>query len=272
MLNALGVDVEEWYHLCDANMPTDLSDTYESRVVDNTDRMLKILDNLQTKATFFVLGVVAERFPHIIKKINDTGHEVASHGYLHREVFKHTEHSFRADLQKSKEVLEAITKKPVLGYRAPGFSITKDSLWALDILVEEGIQYDCSIFPIRHPRYGIPSAPRVPYRVRPELVEFPPSTVRLLGENFAVAGGAYLRMLPYKLIKIAVEDLNNRNIAVNSYIHVWEIDTAQPKLKLPFRRYVSHYAGIKTAQDKFESLLADFQFAPISQVIHNGRF
>lgn len=272
MVNALGIDVEEWYHLCGVNMPTDLSDAYESRVVENTERMLKILDALQTKATFFVLGVVAERFPHIVKNINDAGHEVASHGYLHLEVFKHTEHSFRADLKKSMEILEEITKKPVVGYRAPGFSITRDSLWVLDILADEGIQYDCSIFPIRHPRYGIPSAPRIPYRVRPELVEFPPSTFRLLGENFPIAGGAYLRLLPYKWIKAAIENLNNRYIAVNSYIHVWEIDTQQPKLKLPLKRYVSHYAGTKTAQEKFENLLADFQFAPVAQVIQNGRF
>lgn len=272
MTNALGIDVEEWYHLCGANMPVDLSDRYPSRVVENTKRILDLLEKLQTKATFFVLGCIAEKFPDVVKAIDAAGHEIASHGYRHLEVFKHTPFSFQEDLKKSIEILSGMTGKSVLGYRAPGFSIVASCLWALDILIEEKIQYDCSIFPIRHPRYGIPSAPRVAYRIRPSLVEFPPSTVRFLAENFSVAGGAYLRLLPYKFIRSAVLDLNSKGIAVNSYLHVWEIDPEQPKLKLPPGRFFSHYYGLKTAQAKFESLLAEFQYAPVSQVIRNERF
>lgn len=272
MVNALGIDVEEWYHLCGIDMPTGLDDKYQSRVVANTERMLKTLEIMQTKATFFVLGVVAERFPDLIKKIDAAGHEIASHGYRHLEVFKHTPTSFKDDVHHSIEILKNITGKPVLGYRAPGFSIVKESLWAIDILLNEGIKYDCSIFPIRHPRYGIPAAPRIPYHLRPDLIEFPPSTVRFFGENFPIAGGAYFRLLPYKFIKMAVESLNNRGIAVNSYLHVWETDVSQPKLKIPFNRKFTHYAGIKKTEANFESLLSDFQYAPISKVIADERF
>ena len=272
MVNALGIDVEEWYHLCGLNMPSGLSDEYPSRVVANTEKMLKILDIMQTRATFFVLGVIAEKFPNLVLKIEQAGHEVASHGYRHLELYHHTADSFREDLKKSMEILKEITGKPILGYRAPGFSLVHETLWAVDTLLEEKIQYDCSIFPVRHPRYGIPSAPRIPYRLRPDLVEFPPSTIRFFGENFPIAGGAYLRFLPYKILKKAMEHLNNRGIAVNSYLHVWEIDPEQPKLKIPFKRRIAHYAGLKETQGKFESLLADFQYAPLSQVITDGRF
>jgi len=271
MVNALGIDVEEWYHLCGLNMPTGVSDDYQSRVMRNTERILKLLEKLETKATFFILGILAEKFPALVQEINDAGHEVASHGYHHLEIGKHTKESFREDLIKSMDVLQSITGKPVLGYRAPGFSIMRETLWAIDILVEQKIQYDCSIFPIHHPRYGIPAAPRVGYRIRPQLIELPPSTVRIFGENFAVAGGAYLRFLPYRFLRNAVHGLNKQGIAANSYLHVWEIDPEQPKLKLPLNRYLMHYWGIKTAQQKFEALLADFQFVPISKVIHDGR-
>ena len=271
MINALGIDVEEWYHLCGLNLPVGISDQYQSRVMKNTDRMLKLLERLQTKATFFVLGVVAEKFPALVKDIVNAGHEVGSHGYRHIEVYRHTQESFKDDLKRSIEILQGITGKPILGYRAPGFSITRETLWAIDILIENKIEYDCSIFPIRHPRYGIPSAPRVGYRIRPDLVELPPSTVRILRENFAVAGGAYLRFLPYRFLQKAVKSLNEKGIPANSYLHVWEIDPDQPKLKIPFKRHISHYWGLGTAQEKFEKLLADFQFVPISKVIKDGR-
>jgi len=272
MVNALGIDVEEWYHLCGVNMPTDMSEKYESRVEASTEKMLRILERLQTKATFFVLGVVAERFPGLVRQIDESGHEIASHGYRHLEIYKHTKESFKEDLTKSLDVLQGITSKPVLGYRAPGFSMTRSTLWVIDVLVEKKIQYDCSIFPIHHPRFGFPGAPRVIFRVRPELVEVPPATVRFLGENFPVAGGAFLRFFPYRLLKSTVEKLNRQSIVVNSFLHVREIDPEQRKLKLPFKRALSHYWGLKEAQEKFENLLADFQFAPICKVIKDGRF
>ena len=272
MLNALGIDVEEWYHLCGLNMPSGLSSDYESRVVKNTEKILQLLDVSKTKATFFILGVIAERFPELVRKIDERGHEIASHGYRHLELFNHSPDSFKEDLKKSLHILESITGKPVLGYRAPGFSITTGSLWAIDILVQAGIKYDCSIFPIRHPRYGIRSASPLPYCIRPDLIEFPPSTIRFLGENLPIAGGAYLRILPFTLIKTAMENLNNHDIAVNTYLHVWEMDDEQPKLKIPMSRRFTHYAGIKKTQLKFENLLTHFRYVPINQVIQDGRF
>lgn len=272
MVNALGIDVEEWYHICGLNMPSDLSNQYESRIEDNIKRMLDVLHELQTKATFFVLGVIAEKYPDAIRKINDAGHEIASHGYRHLEVHKQTPDMFRVDLKKSMEILKGITGKPVLGYRAPDFSIINKTLWAVDILIQEGIKYDCSIFPVRHPRYGIPAAPRVPYRLHGELIEFPVSTIRFAGENFPVAGGAYFRFLPYNWIKAAFEQLNQQGIIVNSYIHVWELDSKQPKLKIPLKRSFAHYTGLEKMQEKFENLLADFQYAPLGKIIEDGRF
>ena len=272
MVNALGIDVEEWYHICGLDLPTGLDQSYPSRVENNTEKILEILDAMKTKATFFVLGAVAERFSDLIKKIDAAGHEIASHGYRHLEIFKYSPDAFREDIKKSKAILEELTGKPVLGYRAPQFSIVNKSLWALDILVEEGFQYDCSIFPVRHPRYGIPSAPRVHYRIRPSLVEFPPSTIRILGDNLPIAGGAYFRLLPYSFTKKAIEGLNREDVVVNSYFHVWEIDPGQPRLKIPFKRRFTHYVNLKSARQRFERLLADFQYAPIKQIIEDGRF
>lgn len=272
MARALGIDVEEWYHICGLNLPTDISDAYESRIVQNTEKILEILDTMQTSATFFVLGAVADKFPELVRKIDMKGHEIASHGYLHQPVYSHTPNSFRNDLKRSIEALEDIIEKPIIGYRAPDFSIISKTLWALDIMVEEGIKYDCSIFPIRHPRYGISGAPRTHYRIKEELIEFPPSTIRLLGENIPIAGGAYFRLLPYKYIKKAIENLDQDGLDSQFYLHVWEIDIEQPKLKIPFKRQFAHYSGIKNVQKKFEQLLTDFQYTPISQVIDEGQY
>ncbi len=272
MINALGIDLEEWYHICGVSLPVGVSHKHESRIVANTDRILKILDTMRTKATFFVLGCVAEKFPAVIAKINKAGHEIASHGYEHIEIYRHTPDSFREDLNKSIEILQKITGQAVLGFRAPNFSLIEQTMWAVDILVDEGIKYDSSIFPIHHPRYGIASAPRVPYRLRQNLVEFPLSTIRLLGVNVPIGGGAYLRLWPYAFVKAAAEHLQKSSLPLNFYFHVWEIDSKQPRLKLPAMRSWSHYAGLQGAQDKFEKLLSHFQFAPMSEVIERGRF
>ena len=272
MINALSINVEDIFQAVGNPRRMDLKSQDIERISGQIEKVLKTLDTLQTKATFFVIGTIAEAVPALIKRIDVGGHEIASMGYQYREIYKHTPVSFREDLKKSVSLLKGMTGKPVVGYRAPGFSITRETMWAIDILVKNRIKYDCSIFPIRHPRYGILTAPRIPYRIRPELVEFSPSTIRFLGENFPVAGGAYFRILPYSFIKKAIESLNNKGIAANSYLHVWEIDPQQPKLKIPFKRRFTHYAGIKTTQERFERLLVDFQYAPISQVIENERF
>ncbi|MFH1360018.1 MAG: DUF3473 domain-containing protein [Candidatus Omnitrophota bacterium] len=267
MLNALGIDIEEWYHIAGTKYPAGLSDTLESRIVKNTERVLDFLQVMQTQATFFVLGVIAERYPGLVRRMDAQGHEVASHGYQFLEVFKHTPESFREDIRKSMDILSALTNKPVLGYRAPNFSIVKNCLWALGILEEVGIKYDSSIYPVLHPRYGIPNAPRVQYHVRQELIEFPPSTVRFLGDNYPVAGGLYLRLLSIQQTKKAIDQLNSQNIAVNAYIRCWEMDEESPKPKVPWSYRFFRSLYLDRTQDRLEKLLTELQFVPLSQIV-----
>jgi len=269
-MNALGIDVEEWYHISGLDFPEGLSEKFESRIVVNTEKILDLLNRIQTKATFFVLGVIAERFPDLIKKINSDGHEIASHGYMHKEIHKHSKESFREDIRKSISVLRSITGKAPWGYRAPNFSIIPETLWALDILADEGFCYDCSVFPVYHPRYGIPSSPRNPHHIRENLLEFPPSTIRFLGQNFSVAGGAYFRILPLSFTKKAFRMLIQQKQCINFYLHVWELDSEQPKLGIPPQRKLLHYYGLDKTQQRFENLLRSFHFSTIESVLKNG--
>jgi len=272
MTNALGIDLEDWYHVCgidslDASMDRDV---FISRAISNTERILSILRESKVRATFFILGSLAEKFPSLIKKIDRSGHEVASHSYLHKEIYKQTPEEFLKDARKSKEVLESITGKKVIGFRAPDFSIIKSSFWAVDVLLKAGFSYDCSVFPVRHPRYGMADAPRFIYKIREGLTEFPPSTIRILGNNLPVAGGAYFRILPYWITRWALNRVNGEGFPANLYLHPWELDPHQPKLKLPLSRRFTHYINLKTAENKFSKLLKDFKFAPIKEVLGLG--
>ena len=202
--NAMTIDVEDYFHVSvfDGVVPRHLWEGFESRVCANTDRLLQIFESYEVKGTFFVLAWVAERFPELVARIAAAGHEVASHGYAHRLVYDQTPKAFREDVRRAKAILEEAGGKAVLGYRAPSYSITPRSLWALDILIEEGYQYDSSIFPIRHDRYGIPVSPRHVYLLeRPTgvLMEAPASTTRLGSFNLPVAGGGYFRILPVRV-------------------------------------------------------------------------
>ncbi len=269
MVNALGIDVEEWFHICGVNeaLKANEESFFKSRVVNNTTKLLQVFKEHGVRATFFILGSVANDFPDLVKEISNAGHEVASHSYSHILVYSQRPQDFARDLKKSLNILSSITGKDILGFRAPGFSIVKESLWALDILKESGIKYDCSIFPISHPRYGIPDAKTIPHEIRPGLIEFPPSTVKIIGANFPVGGGAYLRILPYRFIKGAIRKLNAQNIPANVYLHPWEIDYEQPTLKIPLARKFTHYFGLKNTLSKLKALLSDFKFAPICEVL-----
>ncbi|MBL7196690.1 MAG: polysaccharide deacetylase family protein [Candidatus Omnitrophica bacterium] len=268
MLNAFSVDLEEWYHICGLeNISGQIETKFKSRIADNTKKLLDILQSRNVKATFFVLGCIAQAFPGLIKEIDKCGHEIATHSFNHQQIYKQTKEEFSSDLAKSIKTLRQITGGEILGFRAPDFSITKKSLWALDILVNCGIRYDCSVFPIVHPRYGIPDAQRFPYKIKESLIEFPPSTVRFLGCNIPVAGGAYLRILPYKFIKWSIKYLNSKGIPVNIYIHPWELDPEQPRLDLPLQRRFMHYVNLKSTFRKIDQLLADFQFSTIKKVL-----
>jgi len=237
--------------------------------------VLDMLDEYPLKATFFVLGWVAEFFPGIVRDIAQRGHEVACHGYGHHLVYTLDPKAFRADVRRSKDILENLTGAPVLGYRAPSYSITGNSLWALDILIEEGFAYDSSIFPIIHDKYGIPGAERFPFELKRSngsIREFPLSTLNmnLLGRNMAlpIAGGGYLRLLPAGVVHWGMNRINQveRQPAV-LYFHPWEIDSDQPRIKACFRSRFRHYVNLDTTEEKLRSLFKGLKFDTMSQVL-----
>jgi polysaccharide deacetylase family protein (PEP-CTERM system associated) len=272
VVNAMTVDVEDYFHVSafDGVVPRRRWDHLESRVCANTERLLQMFDDTGVRATFFVLGWVAERWPSLVRAIASQGHEIASHGYGHRLVYDQTPRQFRDDLRRSKVELEAAALAPVVGYRAPSYSITSRSLWALDILIEEGFRYDASIFPVHHDRYGIPVSARHPYRIeRPKgaLWEAPASTVRWAATNLPVAGGGYFRILPYTWTRWGIARLNRveRRPAI-FYLHPWEIDPDQPRLDAPFVSRFRHYRNLHKTETRLRALLGDFAFAPMHAV------
>jgi polysaccharide deacetylase family protein (PEP-CTERM system associated) len=272
-VNALTIDVEEYFH------PNSMDDTVSvddwaslpTRVEGNTLRLLDVLEQHQVRATCFVLGWVAERWPGLVREIARRGHEVACHGYAHRLVYKLGAAKFRADVLRGKAILEDCLGRPVVGFRAASYSITADALWALDILIEAGFEYDSSIFPVHHDLYGIPGFSRFPVRVRcdaGEIVEIPPSTVRLFGNNLPVAGGGYFRLFPYAVTRWAIRRINRRDGApAIVYVHPWEFDVDQPRLPAPARSRLRHYANLRATEPRLHRLLEEFRFAPLSAVM-----
>ena len=250
MVNALTVDVEDYFHVSafDAVVSRAAWDQFESRVVANTQRLLELFDQSGAKATFFVLGWVAARFPALVRAIAAAGHEVASHGNNHQLVYLLTPRQFREDVRTAKATLEDAAGAPVVGYRAPSYSIVQSSMWALDVLVEEGFQYDASIFPIHHDRYGIPDARRHPHTLQcasGALVEMPASTVRIAGTNLPIAGGGYFRLLPYAWTRWGIRRVNDdERQPVVFYCHPWEIDPDQPRLRVGRVTQIRHYTGL----------------------------
>ena len=271
--NAMTVDVEDYFQVSAFNRTVARSrwEDLPSRVTANTERLLHLLAEHDVRATFFVLGWVAERHPSLVALIADLGHEIASHGYSHRLVYEQTQRGFREDVRRAKDVIENAGGQRVEGYRAPSFSITSRTLWALDILIEEGYRYDASIFPIRHDRYGIPGSPRHPYvltRERGALVEVPGSTARLGPVNLPVAGGGYFRILPYGWTRWGIARLNEReHRPAVFYLHPWEIDPDQPRLHASWLSRFRHYRHLDQTEPRLRRLLADFRFAPLRQVL-----
>ena len=271
--NALTIDLEDYYHASafQEQMPTETWHSQPSRVDRNTNLLLDWLDESGCKATFFILGWVAEQQPDIIRKVAERGHEIACHSLRHRTVYKMTPDEFRNDTREAKNLLEDITSTPVLGYRAPSFSITQDSLWALAVLVELGFTYDSSIFPVRHPNYGIPQAPRSPHRVPTpagSIVEFPMTTLEFIGRRSPLAGGAYLRFLPYWYTRWGIRYLNqHEQHPVCVYLHPWEIDPDQPSMSGTSTSRIRHYLGLRSTPVKFRNLIRDFEFSPLGALV-----
>ena len=347
MLNILTIDLEDYFQVHAFSRVIRYEDwgDYECRIERNTDRLLNILgSSLRTphsafripiKGTFFVLGWIAERYPSLVKKIQEEGHEIACHGYAHKLVYTQSKEEFRQDIRKAKAILEDITGSEIIGYRAPSYSITNKSQWAFEVLVEEGFKYDSSIFPIRHDFYGMPDAPRFPFAIslndasnfefsmlnfelgtaapqhssttalsnslthslinpssdvsEPQygstaalsnslthslinsraLIEFPISTVKLLGQNFPISGGGYFRLFPYSLIRKGLKSINQKeNKPFIFYAHPWEFDTDQPRIKgaanlSKFR----HYVNLDKTEERFIRLLTEFNFSSIREIL-----
>jgi len=272
--NALTVDVEDYYHVSafSAHIRREDWPSFESRVERNTHRLLDCFDTYRVRATFFVLGVVAEQCPALVTEIGNRGHEVASHGYAHELVYNQTPQRFREETWRSKALLEDVSGRAVLGYRAASYSITSRSLWALEILQDAGFIYDSSIFPIRHDRYGIVGFPRFPHRVSGEngagMIEFPLSTVSLLGRNLPIAGGGYLRILPAAFTHWGIARVNqDEGQPVIIYLHPWEVDPDQPQQKVGLLTRFRHYRNLHRMEERVTGLLARFEFSTVARVL-----
>ncbi|WP_119395153.1 XrtA system polysaccharide deacetylase [Salinibius halmophilus] len=271
-IHALSIDVEDYFHVAAlANVVRpDQWDQQPSRVVQNTQRLIDLFEQKQVKATFFVLGWVAERFPELVKQLDQAGHEIASHGYSHQLIYRQSQDVFRDETLRSKQILEDIISKPVTGYRAASYSITDKSLWALDILAELGFTWDSSIFPIRHDNYGIPSSPRAPYEIRTRsgeiIKEFPLTTAKLAGLQIPAAGGGYFRQFPYPVFKYLFATASNQGQGPQMfYLHPWEVDPEQPRFNNAswFSRF-RHYTNLDKCEARLSKLLDDFRFSTVS--------
>jgi polysaccharide deacetylase family protein (PEP-CTERM system associated) len=268
------VDVEEYFQVSALEPIVDRDDwgAYESRVERSTEQLLEMLDRHGARGTFFVLGWIGDRHPHLVREIATRGHEVASHGWGHRRVTTLTPDRFRASVQRSKGLLEDVTGEAVLGYRAPSFSIVPGREWALDILIEEGYAYDSSLFPIRRRGYGYRSAHRDAHalaRGGGRLMEFPPATLRVAGAQLPAAGGAYFRLLPYALVASALRQAERRSVPATFYLHPWELDAGQPRLDVSRATRIRHYAGLGRMADRVERLLTEFRFQPIATTLRD---
>jgi polysaccharide deacetylase family protein (PEP-CTERM system associated) len=268
--NALTIDVEDYFQVSAFAPYIERSewDSRECRVERNVDRILALLSDGGVQATFFTLGWVAERYPSMVRRIVDGGHELASHGYGHERVSDLSEDAFFKDIHRSKALLEDIGGMPVLGYRAPSFSIGSTNLWALDTLLRAGYRYSSSIYPIRHDHYGMPDAPRFSHQIREGLIEVPPTTLRMFNRNLPSSGGGYFRLLPYSLSRWMLRQVNveDKSPAV-FYFHPWEIDARQPRVGgIDLRTRFRHYVNIGCMEKRLGWLLQDFRWGRMDHI------
>jgi polysaccharide deacetylase family protein (PEP-CTERM system associated) len=270
IVNVLTVDVEEYYHAAIFRRGTSsvTGQTFESRVEGSMERLLDLLRHHSTRATFFVLGEVAAAHPRLMRTLAAEQHEIACHGDRHQDVHQQTPGEFRADIRRAKEQIEAVVGQPVIGYRAPNFSIGRAQSWAYAILGEEGFSYDSSLYPIHHDRYGQPDALRFPHEIwrngSTSLTEFPIGTTRVMGTNLPVGGGGLFRMLPYTLFRRGIQRVNRtEQQPVMFYLHPWELDPGQPRPPMAWRHRIRHYAGLEKEASKLSRLLGQFRFGTV---------
>jgi polysaccharide deacetylase family protein (PEP-CTERM system associated) len=271
-VDAFTVDVEDWFHILDVagTPPLDHWATLPSRVERNFHAMLGLLEEHHVRATCFFLGWIAERFPHLVRTASSAGHEIASHGYAHQLIFGQTEAAFFEDVSKSRRLLEDLCGRPVLGYRAPGFSIVKETPWALERLAAAGYRYDTSIFPGVRGHGGLPDAPLTPTRVETAsgpIVEFPISMAEIAGRRLCFFGGGYLRLFPYGLIRTMARRAHAEGRSIVFYVHPREIDPGQPRLPMSLPRRFKSYVNIRTTEPKIRRLLTEFRFKPLGEFL-----
>lgn len=269
-LNAMTVDVEDFFHVSafESIIKPEQWNEYQPRVDNNTRRLLDVFAKADVKATFFVLGWVAERYPELIKEIHSQGHEIASHGYAHRRASEQTRDELFADVKRSKDHLENLLGEEIIGYRAPSFSIGYTNEWAFEVLKELGFHYSSSTYPVKHDLYGTPDWPRFAYK-RPEgIIEIPIPTLKMLGKQVPIGGGGYFRLYPYKMTQMLVQKyLRQEKQPYSFYFHPWEIDADQPRLtNAPAKSKFRHYVNLHRTEAKLERLLKDFSWSTMKDV------
>ncbi len=271
-MNGISFDIEEHFQVAafDCAARRRHWESQDSRVVQNTQVILDVLDQRGIKATMFVLGWVAERNKSLVKRILEAGHELASHGYGHELITVQNPQTFREDVSRAKKLLEDIGGQPVLGYRAPTFSITKETEWALPILVEEGYRYDSSIVPIVHDFYGIPGANPSIHTIQTDsgpIIEVPPSTCDIAGFTLPIAGGGYFRLFPYAFLKKLLQRVEKQGRPLIMYLHPWELDPGQPRMQGSILSQFRHYLNIDKVHGRLTQLLQDFSFGPLRSLL-----
>lgn len=270
VVNALTCDVEDYFQVSAFAPYIERAawDAQPCRVERNVERLLALFDEAGARGTFFTLGWIAQRYPQVVRAIVAAGHELASHGYGHERASALSVADFRNDVVRAKKLLEDIGGVAIHGYRAPSFSISQGNLWAFDVLTDAGYHYSSSVYPVRHDHYGMPDAPRFPYRPRQQLVEIPISTLQVGGRNLPVGGGGYFRLLPYQLSRWGIGRVNarDRQPAI-FYFHPWEIDPDQPRIaKAGFKSRFRHYLNLHRTEPRLRCLLRDFRWDRVDRV------
>ena len=270
MLNAMTVDVEDFFHVSafESVISPEQWKDYQPRVDTNTRRLLDVFAEKEVKSTFFVLGWVAERFPELIKEIHNQGHEVASHGYAHRRATQQNRQELFQDIKRSKDHLEDLIGEEVVGYRAPSFSIGYDNEWAFEVIAELGFKYSSSTYPVKHDLYGTPDWPRFAYIRTEDIIEIPIPTLKLIGKQVPIGGGGYFRLYPYKISETLIRKyLRQEKQPYSFYFHPWEIDAEQPRLKnAPLKSRFRHYVNLHRTEAKLKRLLTDFSWSTMRDV------
>ncbi|CAI08533.1 XrtA system polysaccharide deacetylase [Aromatoleum aromaticum] len=274
IVNALTIDVEDYFQVSALapHFPRSEWERIPCRVERNVELILELLERHRTSATFFTLGWVAERYPLLVQRIAARGHEVASHGYAHERATAQSPEAFLADIVRARKVLEDLSGQPVTGYRAPSFSIGKTNLWAHDCIAQAGYAYSSSVYPVRHDHYGMPDAPRFPYRLDNGLLEVPVTTMHWLGRNWPAGGGGYFRLLPYVVSRWQIDKVNrdDRRAAI-FYFHPWELDPGQPRVAAASARTrFRHYLNLERTEERLRHLLGDFSWGRADQVFCSG--